>query len=129
MTPTIINFTPHPVNIVGDDGTVTITIPSSGMSIRVTQETVALEPIQTDIGQIPMSSTQFTDEVVVVGVDGVQQPIHTAIEDSVNTIAIVSRIAGEAIRNLDTSLRVAVPNEMVRDETGRIVGCRSLTFL
>jgi len=118
----IINMTPHPINVITDIGTVTIE--PSGFSIRVSQSTVSAGSLVVDEGIIPLSATQFSDEIVIVDSEGGIIPI----EQAWFTNAIVSRIAASALAaGGHTHINCFVPNEMVRDDSGRIIGCGSLT--
>lgn len=118
----IINMTPHPINIITEIGTVTIE--PSGFSIRVSQSTVSSGSLVVDEGIIPLSATQFSDEIVIVDSEGGIIPI----EQAWFTNAIVSRIAASALAAAGhTDINCFVPNEMVRDDSGRIIGCGSLT--
>jgi len=119
----IINMTPHPINVITDIGTVTIE--PSGFAIRVSQSTVSAGSLVVDEGIIPLSATQFSEEIVIVDSEGGIIPI----EQAWFTNAIVSRIAASALAAVagHTDINCFVPNEMVRDDSGRIIGCRSLT--
>lgn len=102
---TIKNYTPHPVMIVDSLGTVTHTFPSEGL-IRLQATTVADEPI----AGIPTSYTAF----------GEPQGLPPFEE---GTYYIVSQLVKSA---LPERADLLVPAEVVRDEQGNIVGCRSL---
>ena|SRR5690625_2255323 len=101
----ILNFTPHDVNIVGENGAITTFAPV-GEPIRLAQETVTVG----EVNGIPITETQFGDPV------GLPEP-----KDGV--FLIVSRLILTACIDRND---LVVPNEIVRDETGRIVGCKSL---
>lgn len=100
----IINLTPHAVVIVHEDGN--ITIPASGTLARVAAKTVTVG----EIDGIPITSTEFGT------VEGLPAP-------TPDTIYIVSSIVASRVPDRED---VFVPNESVRDENGRIIGCRSL---
>ena len=100
-TMAIINMTPHPVNIV--DG---MTIPASGQQIRLAVTTRPGLPID----GVPTSTTVFGDPV---GLPDYQN----------ETFYIVSQLVKSACPGRTDLL---VPAEVVRDEQGRIIGCRSL---
>ena len=100
---TIKNYTPHPVNIIGSNGTTTI--PSTGL-IRLQATTVADEPIN----GIPTSYTAFGEPE---GLPPYEE----------GTYYIVSQIVKSA---LPERADLLVPAEVVRDEAGNIIGCRSL---
>ena len=119
----ILNMTPHAINIITEIGTVTIE--PSGFTIRVSQSTVSSGSLVVDEGIIPLSATEFSDEILIVDSNGAtvsfEQPLW--FEN-----IIVSRIAASALAAAGhTDINCFVPNEMVRDDSGRIIGCRSLT--
>lgn len=99
------NYTPHPVTICDSNGTVTQTIPSTGL-IRLKATTVADEPI----AGIPTSRTVFGEP------EGLP-----AYEEG--TYYIVSQIVKTA---LPERADLLVPAEVVRDSEGNIIGCKSL---
>lgn len=100
---TIKNYTPHPVHIIGSNGTTTI--PNSGL-IRLKATTVADESID----GIPTSRTVFGEPE---GLPAYQE----------GTFYIVSQLVKSA---LPERADLLVPAEVVRDEAGNIIGCRSL---
>ena len=101
----ILNFTPHDINIVGADGEVVQTIPSSGL-VRLATTTASAGMVD----GIPLTKTVFGDP------EGLPE-----IADG--TYYIVSSIVKAALPDRADLL---VPSEMVRDADGRIIGCRSL---
>lgn len=102
----IINATPHPINVVDAEGNQIAQFPASGVLPRLAQTTERVR----EINGIPISETQF----------GETENLPEAEE---NTYYIVSRLvmAGNPGRE-----DLLVPNEIVRDENGRIIGCQSL---
>ena len=97
-----INLTPHAVNIV--DGP---TIPSSGLCrLSVTTEEVG------NIDGVPMVRTVYGD------VQGLPSPKE-------GTIYIVSSLVASRVPDRHD---IAVPTEFVRDDAGRILGCRALSL-
>ena len=103
----IINMTPHPIHIVGDDSSVIKTIPQSGNLIRLSASTV-------DAG--------FTvnDVKVTKTVFGTPEGLP---EYSLGTFYVVSQLVKSA---LPTREDLLVPAEVVRDNNGNIIGCKSL---
>ena len=98
-----INLTPHPVVIIKEAGN--ITFPASGQVARCAQETECIG----DLDGIPLSRSRFGEVVdLPPKTDGVYY--------------IVSRLVRSALPERKDLL---VPNEMVRDEKGVIIGCRS----
>ena len=99
----ILNMTPHPVNLITGNGT--ITLPSAGQ-IRLASQTVPAG----EINGIPLTRTEF----------GVPEGLPQFVE---GTYYIVSQLVKSA---LPERIDLLVPAEVVRDDQGRIVGCRSL---
>lgn len=97
----IINCTPHEVNIVNGP-----TIPPSGIIARVTATTVTIG----EVDGIPVTTTAFGQ-------------VENLPEPEEGTIYIVSSLVAQRCRDRND---VFIPNESVRDENGRIIGCRSL---
>lgn len=102
----IVNLTPHTVNIMpdGPDGEVT-SIPSSGEArAQTTREKAGT------INGIQVYRTKFG------AVEGLPEPQE-------GTIYIVSSITAQAVPHRDD---VFIPDDIVRDEQGRVIGCRAL---
>jgi len=106
MTQIIINKTPHAVYILKDDNTVLKMFPKSNGMIRVPKE-------NRDIGfikGIPISCTQWGETT------DVPSPRN-------GTYYIVSQLVRNALPNRPDLL---VPEQIVRDDEGNIVGCKRL---
>lgn len=105
---TIINATPHAVTIMDGDNNIIRALAPSGICPRcsVTRETVS------NIAGIPVNKSVFGE---VVGLPEYQE----------GTIYIVSRVVAEAARRSD----LYIVDDAVRDEAGRIIGCRALAVI
>ena len=101
-----INMTPHAINLVNDDGIVYCTIEPCGSLIRLKATTERIK----EIDGIKLSTTVF----------GEPEGLPDYVE---GTYYIVSQLVKSALPSRDDLL---VPAEMVRDEKGCIVGCKSL---
>ena len=101
----IINLTPHPITILADDNTTMFVFDSVGVA-RCSQQTVTVG----SINGIPLTTTTFGDVV------DLPDPI-------ADTFFIVSRLVMSACPDRDDLL---VPNDLVRDDNGNIIGARSL---
>ena len=99
------NRTPHPVNILDENNNEIARFESAGQ-IRLTAVVVAAEPID----GIPTSRTEFGAPEGLPEYNG-------------GTYYIVSQLVKSALPNRGDLL---VPAEVVRDESGTIIGCRSL---
>ena len=100
----IINLTPHAITLVC--GKLPMTIPSSGVVARVSSHTEVIG----NIGDIPITRTAYS------AVEGLPEPEE-------DTIYIVSALVAQRVPERGD---VFIPNESVRDENGRIIGCKSL---
>lgn len=103
--PEVFNFTPHPINILDSEGRELVTISPIGVVARL----VAVTRRDTWIGDIPTSRTVFGEPEGLPKEDG--------------DYYIVSQLVKSAFPERTDLL---VPAEVVRDENGRIIGCRSL---
>ena len=105
---TIINKTPHPVTLVGEENTVIRTFPACPREelIRLKANTVPDEPID----GVATSRTVFGE---ATGLPEFQEGV----------CYIVSQMVKNALAGRSDLL---VPAEVVRDENGQIIGCRSL---
>jgi len=105
MTTLIRNLTPHTVTIVTSTGEQIIYMPT-GVIPRLSTKTIQVGAVD----GIPITSTVF----------GEVQDMPDAVQD---TYLIVSRMVLAALPNRSDLL---VPNELVRNDKGQIIGCRSL---
>ena len=104
---TIVNATPHDVNIVDATGAPVRTYPKSNVSIRLAVATVDTEPLEDGT---PTSVTQYGE---AEGLPDFQE----------GTFYIVSQLVKNALPNRTDLL---VPAQVLRNEAGQIVGCQSL---
>lgn len=102
----IINLTPHSVSIVNPEGKIIKVFEVSGQIARCSQST----KIVGNIDGIPLTQSVFGEVVDLP-------------PQEKNTLFIVSRLVLNACKDRNDLL---VPNELVRDEQGNIVGCQSL---
>lgn len=104
----IVNLTPHAVNVVDGDGNVVNTFPPSGSVSRCAQTTKVVG----DVNGIPVTASQFG-------------AVMDLPEPSPDARYIVSRLVLSAACGRQDLL---VPNELVRDGEGNIVGCKSFAI-
>lgn len=105
METIIVNLTPHKVTIVKEDGTLIQEFESEGV-VRLMQNTMEVSTIN----NIPITKTFFGEP------EGLPK-------EKPNVYYIVSRMVLEACKNREDLL---VPNEIIRDDKGNIIGCKSL---
>ena len=105
---TLVNLTPHPLNLVLDEST-TIALAPSGTVARcaVTRSTVG------EVNGIPVNRTSFG------AVEGLPGPVP-------GTYYIVSALVAQAVPG---RADVLITDDAVRDDAGRIIGCRALATL
>ena len=102
----MINLTPHSISFIDENGNIIVTIEPSGSLARVS---VSKEVVGSLDG-IPIKQSTFGE------VEGLPGP-----ED--DTIYLVSSIVAARVPD---RADVFIPDDSVRDEGGRIIGCRSL---
>lgn len=101
-----VNCTPHPITLLGADGVVLFTLPKGEVAPRLSQSTKEVEVVE----GISITETSFGDT----------QDLPDTQE---GVLLIVSRLVLSG--NPDRK-DLVVPNELVRDDAGNIVGCKSL---
>lgn len=115
----LINLTPHPFNLYKDEGD-----SKPALSLQACQEPPRIEE---------KSSVERTIEV-----DGVKIPVYKKRVSEVQGMPepqadvryIVPRIVAQKVKQTQFHRNdLLVPNDLVRDEEGKIIGCRSLAKL
>lgn len=101
----IINLTPHTINIVDGEGNQIQEIAPSGQTARCS---VSREQVST-VNGIPVNRTVFGE------VEGLPEP-------QADTIYIVSALVAQARPDRND---LYIPDDTVRDEQGRIIGCKA----
>ena len=99
------NLTPHDVRVLNDNTEVVVTLNSEGIA-RVSSETQVVDTLN----GVPITETVFGE---VTGLP----------PETEGTYYIVSRMVASAASDRRDLL---VPGLQVRDEQGRVVGCKSL---
>ena len=107
----IVNLTPHDINFIGEGNEVVLTIPSSGVAraSSIRYQTGTVTPDGTDL-VISLNRTEF----------GKVENLPDPQED---TIYIVSALTAQAVPE---RYDLFITDDAVRDENGRIIGCRAL---
>ena len=110
----IVNLTPHALNFMpeGPDGP-TVTIPPSGLVARCAVDRVQVNTIAVDGITVPVNRTQFG------AVTDLPDP-------QPDTIYIVSSLVAQAVPDRQD---VYITDDAVRDDQGRIIGCRALAHV
>jgi hypothetical protein len=112
-TTNVINLTPHTINLVAEDGTQLLSLESQGVA-RVASTTEVVGYLQVGGVAVPQTHTTFGE------VEGLPDP--TSGVGYVVSNMIISALAQQGIRRND----LFTPGLQVRDEQGRVIGCRSL---
>ena len=102
----LVNLTPHAVTFVDGEGATLLVVEPSGVCARLNTETVQVGVVN----GIPVTSTRYGE------IEGLPDPKE-------GTAYIVSSLVAQQCHDRDD---VFIPNESVRDDKGRIVGCKSL---
>ncbi len=102
------NFTPHEVVLMGENGKVLITFPAEGL-IRLSEKRERLE-------------TLFLENVKISVFKKVYGGTEELPPKRKGTYYIVSLPVAQAFPERTDFL---IPDELVRDENGKIIGCRS----
>ena len=104
----VVNLTPHGVTVFDDDGVVIKTYPSEGVA-RARQTNVIVGCLE----GAPVVKTEFGE------VDGLPEPTE-------GTVFIVSIITANAAKTHGrTTDDLLVTSGPVRDDKGRVIGCRA----
>lgn len=115
--PKIINCTPHEVNVIAEDGSVTETYPPSGSVARIADK---WEPYPGDTAGTKYH--EWTQDIRVLRTDF--SHVTGLPDQEAETFYIVSRITATALAFKRQDL--LFPGIEVRDDEGRIIGCRFL---
>lgn len=101
----LVNCTPHPINIVNENGEI-LTLPKGVVVPRLSQSSTVVD----NIAGVPITETVFGKTTDLP-------------EEQEGVFLIVSRLvlAGNSHRK-----DLLVPNQLVRDAEGNILGCSSL---
>ena len=104
---TIVNLTPHPLVLVGTNGT--LEVPPSGQIARLAVTRQQLDPVIVDGVELPVSRASMG------AVEGLPTP-----QDGV--LLVVSALVAGAVSRPD----VLSPGELIRDGSGAVIGARGL---
>ena len=108
-----VNLTPHPITLLDQYDQPLFTVESSGVA-RVSSQTTTLGMYAINGVEVPHTHTVYGQ------IEGLPDTAPGVIY--IVSGMIVSALAAQGIRRDD----VVVPGLQVRDEQGRVIGCRSL---
>ena len=124
----IVNLTPHLFNLIDKNDKVILELPACETPARASEQREQIDMITYDISYQRKKMDAHDDENYVTMDIPVNKVIYGNVENlpapEKDTIYIVSRIVAEACPNRND---LYIPNNLVRDEKGRIIGCRALT--
>ena len=105
----IVNLTPHEINFLNEENNPVLTVKPSGQVARcqVNRETIK------EINGIPVNKTCFGK-------------VENLPEPKKGTIYIVSALTAQAVPERED---VFITDDAVRDEQGRIIGCRAIAHV
>lgn len=112
-TTNVINLTPHTINLVAEDGTQLLSLESQGVA-RVASTTEVVGYLQVGGVAVPRTHTVYGT------VEGLPAPTPGTVY--IVSGMIISALASQGIHRDD----LFTPGLQVRDEQGRVIGCRSL---
>ena len=104
------NLTPHAINLLNDSNEVVAIIEPSGIIARAAQTKELVEELCVDGMTIPVYKSEFGK-------------VENLPEQEKDTIFVVSALTAQACKGRPD---VYITDNPVRDEQGRIIGCRSL---
>ena len=102
----IVNLTPHTINFLAEDNSVLATVEPSGMIARAAQT-------REKVGEVNGIAVNQCSYGAVTGLPDPQD----------DTIYLVSALTAQACRDRND---VFITDDAVRDENGRIIGCRAI---
>lgn len=105
----IVNLTPHALNFIGADDEIVLTVPSSGVA-RAKQFRFDVGSIEAGGAVLPVTHTTYGE------VEGLPEP-------EWGTIYVVSALTAQAVPE---RADVYITDDAVRDDAGRVIGCRGL---
>lgn len=108
----VVNLTPHEVKIYVDENTF-ITIPKAEEPLRLEEESEFVDAIELNGYDIMIYSKKY-------------HPANELPPEEEDVYYIVSALVARAYPNRHDFL---IPNDMIRDDDGRIVMCRSFSTL
>lgn len=105
----LVNLTTHPITVYAGDSPIA-SWPPSGRFARLAENHHPAGTLRTDRGEIPLSTVSYAPEVIDLP------------ETVSGTAYLVSRVLAAQVRRTD----LYFPVDEVRDDSGRIIGCRGL---
>lgn len=108
-----LNVTPHTVGFFDEEATPLLEVPSTGLA-RVSARTSVVGYLRINGVLIPQTHTEYGE------IEGLPEPQEGRIV--IVSGMIISALAQQGIHRAD----LYVPGMQIRDDQGRVIGCRSL---
>ena len=110
----IINLTPHALFLMpaGPTGPV-VTIPPSGLVARCATSRMQVDTVTVDSISVPVNQTRFGE-------------VSDLPDPQPDTIYVVSALVAQAVPDRQD---VFIVDDAIRDDQGRIIGCRALAHI
>lgn len=108
----IINLTPHAINLMAEDNSIIAVFESQGVA-RTVSSRVAIDTVDINGASIAINRTTFG------AVDNLPAP-------AADTLYVVSALTAKAAPDRQDLI---APDDTVRDDAGRIIGCRAFAKL
>ena len=108
----IINLTPHAINLMAEDDSIIATFASQGVA-RAASSRVAIDTIDVNGCAISINRTSFG-------------AVENLPAEQDNTLYIVSALTAKAA---PSRTDLIAPDDTVRDDAGRIIGCHAFAKL
>ena len=109
----LVNLTPHPITLLDQNDQPLFTVESTGVA-RVSSQTTTVGTYAVNGFEIPHTHTVYGQ------IEGLPDPLAGVV--FIVSGMIISALDQQGIHRDD----VVVPGLQVRDEQGRVIGCRSL---
>ena len=123
----IVNLTPHPVNVVGEDGELVASFPSEGIARAAQTDQLVARPAVDGGYLVDDQGNDYPVEVKVPIVKTTFGEVVDLPEPQEGVMLIVSIITLNAARAGGRPTDdLLMTSALVRDETGRIIGCKAL---
>jgi len=103
------NATPHVLRVFDEDDRVVVEVPRAERPARVATTDVVVGQVPTDGGAVPLVESRLGS-------------VHDLPDPAPDQLVVVSQLVADLVDRDD----LVVPHQLVRDDSGAVVGCRAL---
>ena len=103
------NATPHVLRVFDENDRVVVEVPRSERPARVSTTDVVVGQVPTDGGAVPLVESRLGS-------------VHDLPDPAPDQLVVVSQLVADMVDRDD----LVVPHQLVRDDSGAVVGCRAL---